>query len=58
MTLPRWLDRLWLGLIAVAALVMIPIWFILSIQRYGALFVCLSVAVALYLRWTATSRSH
>jgi hypothetical protein len=54
MPLPPWLDRIWLGLIALAFLVMVPIWLIIHVERYG-LAVVLAVLLAALLLRRATS---
>ena len=47
-----WLDRIWCGLIVIAFLVMVPIWFILSAQRMGWSTVVIFVALALVYRYS------
>lgn len=32
---PRWLDRVWLALIAAAVLFLVPLWIALKVQDYG-----------------------
>lgn len=51
MSLPPWLDRIWLILIAVSFCVMVPIWLILSVERYGLVFVIGCIILALAIRW-------
>lgn len=45
---PRWLDRIWLGLIAISFVIYFPIFTILKIEDYGAWNVGLAYA-ALFL---------
>lgn len=51
MSVPRWLDRIWLVLIALSFALMAPIWIILMSQRFGWRFVTAGVLLALWWRY-------
>lgn len=44
------LDTVWLSLVALAFVVIVPLWLILSVERYGARVVIVAVALALCYR--------
>ena len=50
----RWLDRLWLVLIALAFVLMAPIWAILMAERFGWGMVIGGVAIALLIRYRSS----
>ena len=54
MRMPRWLDRLWLVLIALSAAIAIPLWLILSVERMGWRIVLAYLFVAGWLRYSPT----
>lgn len=51
LSLPPWLDRIWLALIAISFCVMAPIWLWLSVERYGLVFVLACIGLALAIRY-------
>lgn len=56
MLAPRWLDRLWLTVIALSFCLILPIWLILSIERMGWIFVTGAIALALVIRYHVARR--
>lgn len=53
----RWLNRLWLVLIASAFALLLPIWVILMSERFGWRMVGGGIAAALFIRYHLNRRA-
>jgi hypothetical protein len=52
------LDRVWLCLIALALVVMAPIWFLIMVERFGWRSTVGGVLLALFIRWQLGQREQ
>ena len=56
LTIPPWLDRIWLWAIGLSFAFIVPLWLILSVERLGWRIVAAVLTLALFIRLRRTAR--